>query len=335
MAGFEQEYLIFSRRNLTLGGVQGLLFLGLAARLQYLQIVRSEDYTTLAEANRVNISLIATARGRIFDRNGILLAENARNLVVELIPEQAGDLEQTLARLQKLLDLSPPHMREVRRRIKRTPSFKAITIAEDLQWEKFSRLNLQLPFLAGVEPRVGEKRVYLYGPATAHLVGYVGLKTKRDLQRLGNVAARMVGQSGVEREFENVLRGKAGVRHVEVNSRGRTVRELSVEPGQAGQDLKLTLDVELQKFTTQRLKNQSGSIVVMDVWTGDILSMVSMPTFDPNQLSHGIDVKSWEGMLSHERQPLQQGHARSVCARVYLQNAGCAGSSGGRGGFVR
>ena len=314
MAVYRTEKNSFSRRNLVLGGVQIGLFAGLIGRLQYLQISQAEAYTTLANANRINVSPILAPRGRITDRYGELLAENNRNLSVEIVPERVRNLSRTLSQLQAILNLSNGQMQKVIKDISRKPKFKATVVAQDLPWKSFSKLNTQLPFLPGVEPIVGEKRVYTHGQATAHLIGYVAPKTLKDIQKFGDVANEFVGQTGVEREFEEDLRGVAGARHVEVNVRGRQVRELSSSPGAAGQDLQLTIDIDLQAFAAKRLGDRSATAVVMDVTNGDVLCMVSSPSFDPNQLSRGIDMKSWEAMLKHERKPFLNKVTRGLYA---------------------
>lgn len=310
---FEEE-LSFSRRSLIIGAAQLGLFGVLIGRLQYLQIAQSETYATLADANRVNISSVIASRGLISDRYGISLAENDRNLSVVIVPERAVDLAATLGELQRILDLSDGHVRRVKNRVRRLPKFKAITVADNLRWEQFAKLNSQLPFLPGVEPVVGEKRVYTYGAAAAHLIGYVGAKTAKDIDQFGDIANDTVGQTSIERSHEEALRGLAGLRQVEVNALGRPVRELSQSPAESGQNLQLTIDVELQKFASERLGKQSGSVVVMDVNNGDILCMVSTPSYDPNQLSSGIDSKSWEAMLVHERKPLLNKPLRGLYA---------------------
>lgn len=304
MAGFEDDATTFTRRGLVLGVSQVALFSLLAGRLQYLQVARSDLYATLAEDNRVNVRLMAPPRGNIFDRNKVKLADNDQDFQVVLIPEQAGDLDATVEKLSRLLGFSDRQKKDLLRRARRGPKFRPLTVAENLSWETFSQVNLNLPFLAGVQPRVGDRRIYSYGDATAHTVGYVGTQTQRDIEVHGNAPANMVGRSGIERYFEAALRGKAGVRHVEVNVHGRTVRELAFDPGQPGADIELTLDIDLQKFAHERMAGHSGSAIVMDTQTGDLLCMVSTPAFDPNMLSQGVDAKSWNEMVGHERKPL-------------------------------
>ena len=314
MSRHDMEGHVFSRRMLLLGVAQAAFYTVLAGRLQYLQISQSDNYATLAEANRVNVQELSPPRGRITDRRGNIVADNDRNLKVEMVPEQTDDLKKTLQHLQAFLDLSPARMRDIRRQIRRGPSFKSITIAEDLTWEQLSALNLNLPFMPGVTPVVGEKRVYPENDSLAHIVGYVGAKTRADLQRVGNIVGDVVGRTGLERQYEAQLQGTPGVRHVEVNVHGRTVRELRTRPGQSGDDLALSINLDLQKFTAERMGGHSGSAIVMDIETGEIITMVSTPAYDPNEFSAGISAKRWESLLEHERKPLMNKAIRGLYA---------------------
>ena len=314
MSIYDTEGQDFSRRLLILGGLQGGLFLVLAGRLQFLQVARSDVYANLAEANRVNISQISAVRGRITDRSGKLLADNDRNLQIRLVPERVANMDATLNDLARLLNLSQAEIYEIRRKIRRVPSFKPVVVLEDLSWDAFSALNLNLPYLSGIEPLVGQKRVYPHAQSVAHLVGFVGTKTREDLQRVNDIVGDYVGRSGVERDFERDLRGTPGVRHVEVNAIGRTVRELQSEPGEKGRDLALSIDLDLQNFAAERMKGHSGSAMVMDIHNGEMVSMVSAPSFDLNKLSRGIEVEEWEQLIDHERKPLVNKAMRGLYA---------------------
>lgn len=314
MALFETDDRLFARRHLILAAAQGGLFAVLAGRLQYLQIAQSETYSTLAEANRVNINELSSARGRIRDRFGEVLADNDQRFQIVIVPEQAGDLEQTLASLQQVLSLSDSKMNKLKRRIRRSPKFKPLVAVDDLTWEDFSRFNLNIPFLPGVEAKEADKRIYPQEEASAHLVGYVGTKTAEDLRRVGNIVGDVVGRSGVEREYEADLRGKPGVRHVEVNAHGRTIRELRTRPGTPGDDLHLAICADMQRFLTKRMQGHSGSAIIMDVETGELLSMVSTPGFDPNEFSRGIAARKWDALLTHEKKPLMNKALRGQYA---------------------
>lgn len=314
MALFDSDEGKFSRRHLLLAAAQGGLFAVLAGRLQYLQVSQAETYSTLAEANRVNINELSSERGRIRDRFGEILADNDQRFQIILIAEQAGNLSDTLGALQSVLNLSPKNMRDIRRRIKRAPKFKPLVVVDDLTWEDFSKLNLNLPFLQGVEPKVGDKRVYPQKQAAAHLVGYVGAKTREDLRRVGNIVGDTVGRSGVEREYEESLRGTPGVRHVEVNAYGRTIRELRSRPGQAGDDINLSICADMQNFLSARMARHSGSAIIMDVHNGELISLVSTPGFDPNEFARGINSREWDALLAHERKPLMNKALRGQYA---------------------
>ena len=314
MALFETDEGLFSRRQLILAAAQGGLFAILAGRLHYLQVSQSETYSTLAEANRVNINELSSARGRIRDRFGHVLADNDQRFQIIIVPEQAGDLDVTLASLQQVLNLSDRKMRDLKRRIRRSAKFKPLVAVDDLTWEDFSKFNLNIPFLPGVEAKEADKRIYPHKEASAHLVGYVGTKTAEDLRRVGNIVGDVVGRSGVEREYEESLRGEPGVRHVEVNAHGRTIRELRTRPGEPGDDLHLAICADLQAFLTKRMEGHSGSAIIMDVETGELVSLVSTPGFDPNEFSRGIATRKWEDMLAHEKKPLMNKALRGQYA---------------------
>ena len=309
---YESDSKVFTRRSALIFGAQAGVMSILLGRLYQLQIAQADKYETLSEANRVNLRPVAAARGRILDRTGRVLAENDRNLMVDLVPEEAGDIDQAIENLAILLELSVGQKRDLARRVRRSPPFRAVTVAKNVEWQKFARLNLELPFLRGVFPRVGEQRIYRYSGDIAHLIGYVGAKTRADLREYGNVAADSVGRSGIEKLYENALRGEAGLQRLEVNAFGRTVRELASNSGQAGDDITLTIDASLQVFARQAMREHSGSVVVMDVQNGDILAMVSTPSFDPNKMIRGIDERDWNIMLGHERKPLMNKALRGL-----------------------
>ncbi len=314
MSLYQRDENKFSRRLLLLGASQLALFTVIAGRLQYLQVARSEEYETLAEANRVNVSQISAQRGRILDRNGLQLAGNDRNLQLQMIPEQVEDMDATIDNLARIIGLSAAEKRDMRRKIRRGPRFKPVIIAEDLSWEAFSEININLPYFSGIEPLVGQKRVYSSAEAASHLIGFVGDKTRADLQRVGEIIGDKVGRTGVERDFEMDLRGLPGIRHLEVNAYGRTVRELRSKPGETGKDVELSIDLSLQDFASKRLAGHSGSALVMDIETGEMLAMSSTPSFDLNKFSRGIERTSWEALLDHERKPLVNKPLRGLYA---------------------
>lgn len=307
MYSYETDTQTFSRRAVILGLGQLGLFGLLAARLQNLQITRGDQYGILAENNRVNIGLIAPLRGRILDRYGQEIATNRPNFQVIMIPEQTKDPIETLQVLEKLVPISPSRRRRLLRDIPRSRGFVPFTVAENLEWEQFAAINLNLPHLPGVEPQVGKLRYYPQDDIFSHMVGYVGRPDGRDLRRddpLLRVPGFRIGKSGVEKQFDDTLRGSAGSRRVEVNNVGRVIRELARNPGAQGADLMMSMDSTLQNEAIRLLGEQSGSVVMMDVNSGEVLTIASAPTFNPNQFTVGLSQKEWDGLLDDQRKPL-------------------------------
>ena len=297
---------VFTRRAVVLGGIQGGLMAGLVGRLYYLQVVQSDQYKMLADENRINMRLLLPHRGRILDRFGIELATNQQNYRVVLIAEQAESVEATLNALEKIIPLTDYEKTKVLREVARRRPFVPVTVAENLSWEEFARININSPDLPGIQPDIGELRHYPLGEPMAHAVGYVGAVAEDDLD--GNPVLGLpgyrIGKSGIEKIQEDTLRGKAGVSRVEVNAYGRVIRELARNEGQSGADVRLTLDAELQLFTRRRLGEDSASAVVLDIHTGDVLAMVSAPGFDPQAFNTSLSQAQWNEWMQNPFKPL-------------------------------
>ena len=303
------RYKTFTRRALILGGGQAAAFTLLGARMYYLQISKTDEYRMLAEENRVAMRLIAPLRGRIVDRFGTVLASNRQNYRAVMISEQTPDVPATLARLSRIVEITPDQRKRIMRDIARAPRFMPVTVSENLTWEQFAQVNINEPDLAGLQPDVGETRFYPYSTELAHVVGYVTPVYQRDLDKdpdepLLKLPGFRVGKSGVEQTYDKVLRGQAGASHVEVNAYGRVIRELSKDNGKPGDEIVLTLDMEVQKFACERLKDESASAVVMDIHTGEVISFVSTPAFDPNQFNTGYGVAAYKALLDSPYLPL-------------------------------
>jgi penicillin-binding protein 2 len=296
----------FSRRALILGGAQAFLMTGLAARMYYLQVIESEQFKLLADENRINLRLLSPPRGRVLDRRGIELANNQQNYRVVLIAEQTEDVGQTLDVLSKIIPIDSYERAKVLREVKRRRSFVPVTVAENLTWEEFARVNVFAPDLAGIQPEIGESRAYPFGETLAHVIGYVGAVSEKDLtgDPLLELPGFRVGKSGVERTREDLLRGKAGVSRVEVNAYGRVIRELTRREGQPGGEIRLSLDAELQSYTMGLLGDESASAVVMDIHSGDVLTLASTPGFDPQGFNIGLTQQAWTDLTSDPRNPL-------------------------------
>jgi len=304
------RYKTFSRRAILLGGAQGAAFVVLAGRMYYLQVLKSDEYTMLAEENRVNVRLIAPLRGNIVDRYGRPLASNRQNYRAVLIAEQTPDIEATLDKLARIVEITPYDRRKIMRDVKRSPRFLPITVAEDLTWEQFAQVNINEPDLAGVQPDVGETRHYHYGSELAHVVGYVSPVSESEIEKAGDdepllrLPGFRTGKLGIEKRYDASLRGVAGASHVEVNAYGRVIRELSKDPGKPGQEVVLTLDMAVQQAAWDRLADQSASAVVMDVHSGDIMAFISTPAYDPTQFNMGYGDKEYRALLNDPYLPL-------------------------------
>lgn len=299
-----------TRRALLLGGAMASFIAVLGARMRYLQVDQAEEFRLLAEENRINIRLIPPARGHIFDRNGVLLAENAQNYRVVITREDAGDVENVLHRLARLIPLSPEDIARTLAESERASPFVPIPVAERLSWEDFSKIALNTPVLPGISPEVGLSRHYPLDHDFAHVLGYVGPVSEKDLAEqaepdpLLQIPNFEIGKIGVERWMDADLRGSAGQKRIEVNAVGRVMRELGREEGLPGADLRLTLDAGLQNFTQVRLGTESAAAVVIDAQNGDVMAIASSPSFDPNLFVHGISHRDYQALTEHDHRPL-------------------------------
>ncbi|MEO1773554.1 MAG: penicillin-binding protein 2 [Pseudomonadota bacterium] len=307
-----------SRRALVLLGAQCLVAGTLAWRMRQLQIEEAEHYRLLAEENRINLRLIAPARAEIFDRLGRPLAVNRQNFRIVMVREQAGEAEAVLDELGQIVPL-PEHIRErALRELNSKPSFVPVPVVDYLDWPAFAAVNANAPALPGVQPEVGLSRHYPHGFETAHVVGYVGRVTERDLENpddddpILQVPEFQIGKDGLERSVEHDLRGTAGTRRIEVNAYGRVIREIDRQEGQAGQDLYLTIDLDLQRYVHERLGEESAAVVLMDCNSGDLLALASNPSFEPNKFVTGISHTDYGAYLADDHRPLHNKWASGM-----------------------
>ncbi|VAV88209.1 Peptidoglycan D,D-transpeptidase MrdA [hydrothermal vent metagenome] len=307
-----------TRRGLILGGAQ-LGFMGvLAARMRYMQVEQADEYRLLAEENRISIRLITPSRGRIFDRNGAAIATNAPSYRITMVREQADDVDETIARLAQLVELKPEELERARKELRDLRGDTKVTIADRVSWEDISRVAVNAPALPGVTPEVGLSRYYPAGADFAHTVGYVGPVSETDLKEIDApdqlllIPRFQIGKIGVEAKREDLLRGKAGIKRVEVNATGRVMRELDRREGQAGADLQLSLDNDLQSYVGARLAGESAAVVVIDCETGDLLASSSTPGFDPNLFVRGISVADYKALLENKFRPLPNKAVQGV-----------------------
>mgnify|MGYP003664903645 FL=1 len=302
------RHKLFTRRAAFLAGGQAVLMTALAGRLYYLQVIEADRYATLADENRINLRLLAPPRGRVLDRFGAPLAENQQNYRLQLVPEdvKSSDIEQVLEHVRQIVTLSDSDLRRIIRDVRRNRAFVPITLRENLSWSEVARIEINAPDLPGLMIDVGRARRYPYGSIVAHVLGYVAAVSEKDLDNdpLLKLPGFRVGRAGVERVHDLKLRGTGGSSEVEVNAFGRMIRELSRREGQPGAEVMLTLDVGLQEFIAKRLGEESASVVVMDVLTGDVLAMVSNPAYDSNDFNRGLSTKEWQALVGDQRTPL-------------------------------
>ena len=297
----------FSRRLVLLAAGKLALFGVLGGRMYYLQVVEADKYRTMADDNRINLRLLAPPRGRIIDRNGVVLADNQLNYRVVLVAEQTGSIPATLDALSEIVPITDVERRRVLREVARKRKFLPTTVKENLSWEDVSRIAVNAPDLPGITIDVGSTRLYPHGEKMAHTIGYVAPPAESDLtgDPLLELPDFRVGRNGVERVYDLAMRGRAGNTQIEVNALGRPIRELSRNEGEPGQDLALTIDANLQNAAAERLaKEESAAAVLMDVNDGGVLVLASHPSYDPHEFARGISGASWRALLNNHRAPL-------------------------------
>ena len=299
----------FTRRLVLLMGIKGLALGGLVARMYQLQVSDSERYTTLAEENRINTRLLLPIRGRIFDRHGRPVAADEEDYRVVMVAEKTGDVQRALDRLAGIVELSREQREKVLREVRRRRRFLPVTITGNLTWVEVSRMEVNAPDLPGVLTERGYTRVYPYGELTSHLVGYVGPVTeqeqKADPDRLLKIPEFRIGKLGVEKTYDRRLRGRGGTQRVEINASGRVQRELGRKEGTPGDTIHMTVDIALQRTAMELIRpHRAGSVVVMDIHTGDVLVMASTPGYDPNLFIRGLRPKTWRALQTNRLGPL-------------------------------
>jgi penicillin-binding protein 2 len=303
-----------TRRALIMGAGMSAMVAALGARMRFLGVEQADEFRLLAEENRINIRLIPPARGLIQDRNGKLIAGNEQNYRVVITREDAGktddEVEAVLNRLSHVIPMTREDLADTMKEIKRNSPFVPIIVAERLDWDELSHVSINGPALPGVSPEFGLSRSYPRDVDFAHVVGYVGPVSEKDIAALDSpdpllrIPKFQIGKIGVERWMEDTLRGSAGTKRIEVNAVGRVMRELSREEGEKGKDLRLTIDADVQNFVQARLGEESAACVVMDVTNGDIIAAVSSPSFDPNLFVRGISQKDYSALTEHDHRPL-------------------------------
>ncbi|KGK20148.1 penicillin-binding protein 2 [Vibrio navarrensis] len=308
---YQAEARLFARRAVvSFIGIIALMGV-LVANLYNIQVNQYQDYKTRSNDNRIKVVPIAPNRGLIYDRNGVLLAKNRPVFDLEITPEKVKNMDETIAQLQTIVDISPEQIERFERERKRTRRFKSVPILTQLTEEQVAVFAVNQYRFPGVEVSGTLKRYYPYGEVLTHVIGYVSRINDRDMQRLideekdaNYQATRDIGKLGIEKHYEDLLHGTAGYQEVEVNSRGRVIRTLKFVPPVPGKDIVLNIDIELQLYVHQLLDGRRGSAIVLDPKDNGILAMVSSPSYDPNAFVHGISGKGYADLLNDKNRPL-------------------------------
>ncbi|HDY8017381.1 TPA: penicillin-binding protein 2 [Vibrio vulnificus] len=308
---YQAEARLFANRALvSFFGIVALMGV-LVTNLYNIQVNQYQDYKTRSNDNRIKVVPIAPNRGLIYDRNGVLLAENRPVFDLEIIPEKVKNMDATIAQLQTLFEITPEQIERFHRERKRTRRFKSVPILSQLTEKQVAVFSVNQYRFPGVEVSGTLKRYYPYGEILTHVIGYVSRINDRDMQRLSDEgkeanyqATRDIGKLGIEKYYEDMLHGTAGYQEVEVNSRGRVIRTLKFVPPVPGKDIVLNIDIKLQTYVHQLLDGRRGSAIVLDPKDNGILAMVSSPSYDPNAFVHGISGKGYSDLLNDKNRPL-------------------------------
>jgi len=300
---------LITRRMFMLSGVKLAVFFAIIGRLFYLQISENIKYRSLSDKNRLREWKVPPQRGIIEDFFGEKIADNTQVFQLHMIPEDVPNLEVLFFRLSKLIHFNERQKRSLLRKIKKRKPWEPVIISDNLTWSEFSKLNLFLHEIPGIKPVVAVARKYLQDGSFSHLIGYVSDVSKSDLEnseflRKVHVPGLKTGKTGLEKSLNESMVGEAGYQRYEVNAYGKRVKELKFIQGTVGKNYRTTLDIDVQKFANELLKDKSGSICVMDIYTGGIIAMVSSPTFDANKFVHGITSKDWQDLINNEKKPL-------------------------------
>lgn len=315
----EQEFQRYRRRLEVAGIVAALMFLALLARFFWLQVAQFQHYHALAENNRIALVPAPPARGVIYDRHDVVLAHNYSAYTLEIVPDKAGDLEETIERLGEIVAISPGDLRRFRKLLAERRDFESIPIRNQLGEEEAARFAVNRYRFPGVEVKARQFRHYPFGDSFAHVVGYIGRINQQDQERQrqeGTYAnyrgTDHIGKLGLEARYERWLHGRTGIEKVETDSGGRAVRLLSRKPPVPGYNLYLHLDSRLQQVAEKVFGDYRGALVALDPRNGGVLALVSRPGFDPNLFVDGIDVANWRELNESPDRPLINRALRGV-----------------------
>ena len=298
-----------NRRMFIFSAAKAVVFFGIVGRLFSLQINENKKYLTLSDKNRLRESRLPPIRGEFEDFFGNTIAGNLKVYQLHVIPEQVENFKDLMIRLKNILKFNDKKLAQLIKKKNKQKPWETLIVSENLSWDEFSKINFYLHELAGAKPVITVGRSYPFGESYTHVLGYVSQVSAKDLNenkiiKERNVPGLRVGKSGLEKTYENVLIGTNSVQRYEVNAYGKRINQIDHQDGEKGKNVRLTIDSEIQKLTTELLRGRSGSISIMDIYTGEIIAMNSSPSFDPNLFLYGIDKKKWNDINKDPLKPL-------------------------------
>ena len=305
---YSKESITFTNRALIAFAIVIIMMLALVTRIYYLQVIEHDRYATISEKNRVQLQPVAPRRGLIYDRNGTLLADNRPNFSLNILKEEAGNIDETIEKLRHVVDISDQEVKRFKRRLnQRRRPFETVPLKFGLTQDEIAQISVDFYRLPGVSVEADLVRHYPYGSSLVHALGYVGRINERELRRVNAEnysATHYIGKLGVERFYEDQLHGRVGFQKVETNARGRVLRVLERQDPVPGIDIELNLDLKLQQFTEGLVKGHRAAVVAIEPKTGAILALVSTPTYDPNLFVTGISTKDYAALREDLDLPL-------------------------------
>ena len=298
-----------NRRMFILSVAKAVVFFGITARLFSLQINENKKYLTLSDKNRLREWKLPPIRGEFEDFFGNTIAGNLKVYQLHVVPEQVENFKSLMVRLKFILKLDNKKLDELIKKKNRQKPWETLVISENLTWDEFAKINFYLHELAGANPVLSVGRNYPYNANFTHVLGYVSQASVNDILnndtiKQRNVPGLRVGKTGLEKSLENELIGTNSIQRYEVNAYGKRIKQINFEQGEKGKTIKLSIDTEIQKYTSELLHGKAGSISVMDIYTGEIIAMNSSPSFDPNLFLYGIDVDKWNEIKKNPLKPL-------------------------------
>ena len=300
---------MINRRMFIASTAKAVVFFGIISRLFYLQVEQNKKYLTLSDKNRIRENKLPPVRGEFKDYFGKTIAGNLDVYELHVVPEQVEDFRTLITRVKQILNLSGKDIDKIYETKKKQKPWETIIVSDNLSWDEFSKINYYLYDLPGLKPVISVGRNYPYNESYSHVLGYVAYASQNDLSSNEVISDRhvpglRVGKNGLEKTFEAELIGTNTIQRFEVNAYGKRINQLEVQNGDQGNSLRISIDTEIQNYTSELLRGEAGSISVMDIYTGEIVAMNSSPTFNPNDFLYGIGKKKWKDLNSNPSKPL-------------------------------